>query len=146
MGGGKGGRGEPEFFCPLFPLPSPPQWPHWRQNEFEILPHIWNAGYAYHTPSPITPSPLTPSTPHPSPPYLLATSPHPGSSISVALLGVAYFLEIHHIWYFILVQLFGGAMQVCKHAHAVSTSIRSMPLLVSLSGSHSSSPQAGLGW
>ncbi len=35
-----------------------------------------------------------------------------GSAISVALLGVAYFANIHALWYFIVVQVFGGIMQV----------------------------------
>ncbi|XP_064394360.1 glucose-6-phosphate exchanger SLC37A2-like isoform X2 [Halichondria panicea] len=34
-----------------------------------------------------------------------------GSAISVALLGVAYFANIHALWYFIVVQVFGGIMQ-----------------------------------
>lgn len=35
-----------------------------------------------------------------------------GSAISVLLLGVAYYANIHHIGYFIAVQVFGGIMQV----------------------------------
>ncbi len=35
-----------------------------------------------------------------------------GSSVTVFLLGVAYFADIHHLSYFIIVQVFGGALQV----------------------------------
>ena len=35
-----------------------------------------------------------------------------GSGLSVILLGIAYFANIHQLAYFILVQVFGGIMQV----------------------------------
>lgn len=35
-----------------------------------------------------------------------------GSVINLCLLGVAYFGSIHHIAYFIMIQIFGGIMQV----------------------------------
>ena len=35
-----------------------------------------------------------------------------GSAITVGLMGVAFFANIHHLWYFIIVQLFGGLFQV----------------------------------
>ena len=37
---------------------------------------------------------------------------HAGSAVTVALLGVAYFARIHHLAYFIVVQILGGVMQV----------------------------------
>ena len=36
-----------------------------------------------------------------------------GSGLSVCLLGVAYFANIHKLYYFIIIQIFGGMMQVC---------------------------------
>ena len=35
-----------------------------------------------------------------------------GSGIGTGLLGVAYFAKIHHLYYFILVQLLNGMLQV----------------------------------
>ena len=35
----------------------------------------------------------------------------------VGLLGVAYFADIHHIAYFIVVQIFVGAFEVSPHSH-----------------------------
>ena len=35
-----------------------------------------------------------------------------GSAVTVGLMGVAYFANIHYLWYFIIVQLFGGLTQV----------------------------------
>ena len=35
-----------------------------------------------------------------------------GSAIGTMLLGVAYYVNIHHIGYFIAVQIFSGALQV----------------------------------
>ena len=42
----------------------------------------------------------------------LNTLSHPGSGVFVGLLGVAYFAEIHHIAYFIVVQIFVGVFEV----------------------------------
>ena len=36
-----------------------------------------------------------------------------GSGITVGLVGVGYFAKIHHLYYFIIVQVFGGVLQVC---------------------------------
>ena len=35
-----------------------------------------------------------------------------GSVINLSMLGIAYFANIHHLAYFIVVQIFGGIMQV----------------------------------
>ena len=35
-----------------------------------------------------------------------------GSVVNLLLLGIAYYAEIHHIAYFIIVQIFGGVTQV----------------------------------
>lgn len=35
-----------------------------------------------------------------------------GSGIATGLLGVAYYAHIHHLYYFIIVQILGGMMQV----------------------------------
>ena len=55
----------------------------------------------------------------------------PGSAIATMLLGVPYYAGIHLYSYFILVQIFGGVMQVyitvelsvitCKHTHTIKT-------------------------
>ena len=44
--------------------------------------------------------------------YFMLHSHFPGSGIFVCLLGVAYFANIHKLYYFIIVQIFGGALQV----------------------------------
>lgn len=44
-----------------------------------------------------------------------------GSAISVLLLGVAYYANIHHIGYFIAVQVFGGIMQVHTYTPYIYT-------------------------
>ena len=35
-----------------------------------------------------------------------------GGAVNLLLLGIAFYAEIHHIAYFIIVQIFGGVMQV----------------------------------
>ena len=47
-----------------------------------------------------------------------------GSATTVGLMGVAYFANIHHLWYFIIVQMFGGLLQVsivCSYSVHVGT-------------------------
>ena len=38
-----------------------------------------------------------------------------GSGVFVGLLGVAYYAEIHHLAYFIVVQIFVGIFEVCPY-------------------------------
>ena len=38
-----------------------------------------------------------------------------GSGVFVGLLGVAYYAEVHHIAYFIVVQIFVGVFEVSMH-------------------------------
>ena len=35
-----------------------------------------------------------------------------GSGMTVCLLGMAYFADIHHLAFFVIIQIFGGALQV----------------------------------
>lgn len=49
---------------------------------------------------------------HTIPVSLCALCDIAGSAISTMLLGVAYYANIHHISYFIGIQVFGGIMQV----------------------------------
>ena len=45
-------------------------------------------------------------------PMLLCNSSHSGSGFFVGLLGIAYYAQIHHIAYFIVVQIFVGVFEV----------------------------------
>ena len=48
-----------------------------------------------------------------------------GSGVSVALMGITYYANIHMLWYFIVVQIFGGVMQV-----SIQTRILHMVILI----------------
>lgn len=43
--------------------------------------------------------------------------------MSVALLGTAYFINMHGLWYFIVVQIFGGIMQVSTMLNEIAYNI-----------------------
>lgn len=44
--------------------------------------------------------------------FMLAAVDYVGSGVFVGLLGVAYFADIHHIAYFVVVQIFVGVFEV----------------------------------